>query len=255
MSIIEENGSPYLLDEHREFIHHNLGAHWFPFMTDGITAHKETIELDIHQYQAAMLSKNLSLLAAFPFSTFMHLEGNILDLGGGLGFYAAIFDYIGLNVTVIEKPIMSSVVSVAARESFRYFFADWKRFIGSEKFNYIFLSEVLHGRPEREIKRWLKLLPKLLKDGGCIFINEVDPRNLHTYCQAFDYRIKQMTNGQGMAISPEMLPKLTKSKLRPSCVPIEWAFYYIQGLRPCSLYPQDQTVKTFIPIVGLALNL
>ena len=204
--------------------------YWTPFMTAGFEY--EVQKHSMYDYQMAMFTKNMMLFKFFPLNKLVELIGNshpgsMLDIGGGLGFYSALFEWLfTCGSTIVEKPEIKAVLSKLARDSKythysfnidgstrptgdkRLYFYD-KPFptLSLPKFmlntySLVYMSEVLHGRNRHEQIEWIRLVfEKYMHDDGILIINEVADNPDSAYCRTFDLRMQIKTACKGSIVT------------------------------------------------------
>jgi len=187
---------------------------WLKFMVPQIHVPVENLSAEI--YTAAMFDKNAAMFTFFPLHLIIQQVKRILspdrilevlDLGGGSGFYSAMFHLLDTHVTYMDRDPIAKLLPLKLASKIRVLNHEY--IPGETILNYdiIFISEVLHGRSLTQQLNMLKALANRLKPGGALIINEVDPTAPNIYAQYFQTRMDIMTNNRGYVIAPETFDK------------------------------------------------
>ncbi len=176
---------------------------WLAFMLG--TCEEHVVQGSAHQtYQNAMFTKAIMCSSHAPIGLirkYLRKGHRVLDIGGGLGFFTAIFQCFGARTTLMEKAETLALMSPTAIETLG---AIAEEFPGNQQLDYDFVhvSEVLHGRSKEERAAWFDSdLPKAVRTNGILAITEIG-KTRTLYSELFDIRIKAMTKGKGSIVLP-----------------------------------------------------
>ncbi len=175
----------------------------------------ETPDFSLETYQKAMFLKNVLCFQKNPYKQFkIKSHTAILDIGGGLGFHFALFHTLSEHIWLTEKPdIIKMILNKTGIETHQICEGPFPRVL-PRTYDIIHISEVLHGRTEKERQHWFNVIPTYLNKNGKLIITEVDPESEALYGKLFDLRIKLMTNGEGAAISMREMREMASKRFR-----------------------------------------
>jgi len=177
---------------------------WREFMQQGQPKPPEG-PIDMETYQKAMFIKALTCSPHAPIGLLrrnVFRNSKLLDVGGGLGFWSAMYRAFGAKVTLCEKPEVVGLLGPEFKKGVRVLAEPFPLADQDGSWHAISLFEVLHGRSRETIQKWFdEDLPRLLCREGLVVVTDVNPAGATLYSRLFDARIKQMTNGVGSAIS------------------------------------------------------
>lgn len=204
---------------------HQLEA-WRQFMLGKDRAEMKKPEINMEIYQNAMFVKALLCSKHAPFGLLrrnIFRGARVLDIGGGLGFFSALFKLFGAKPTLCDKPEVESLVSPNFKKAIKTTFKPFPSSITqSNSWNCIHMAEVLHGRSKEEREQWLtEDIPNALAKDGSLIITDVDPASQTLYGKLFSQRIKLMTDGIGSSISAQDVFMITNKRFRIAAV-VSW---------------------------------
>ncbi len=113
----------------------------------------------------------------------------ILDFGCGSGFYAEIFNAMGAATYLYDRAEIAKVM-----KTFKPNLVVNTDLTNIDKFEIVWLSEVLHGKNEKERRRLLNSLVTSMNKGQCIAINELKPDT--PLSQMFHWQMKIHCEGE-----------------------------------------------------------
>lgn len=196
---------------------------WMDFMVPKAT--EQTGSADRKTYLEAMFLKSVICSRHAPLGLFrrtLFRGARVLDIGGGLGYYSALFNSFGAKATMCEKPESEPFVSDELKKRVKCIFAPFPIDRKDLTFNAIYLGEVLHCISKEEWTNWLQnsLADSLTKDGH-IIITEVDITQQTLYSRLFDMRIQLKTEGKGRAIIAQDIIGAASSRFTVSAL-VTW---------------------------------
>lgn len=96
----------------------------------------------------------------------------VLDLGGGHGRYAAAMSEQGLEATLFDKPVCTSIAREICGDSIQTIDGNFHSDDLGGPYDAVFLSNIVHGLGEEEIRGLLKRIVGVLAPNGRIVIKD-----------------------------------------------------------------------------------
>ncbi len=97
----------------------------------------------------------------------------VLDLGGGHGRYAEVFRGFGARVTIFDLPLCISLAAERHGDAFELIAGDFHTDPVGGPYDLVFLSNIVHGLSEEELRALLPRLRAAVRPGGMLVFKDM----------------------------------------------------------------------------------